>query len=62
MGVTEIRPYFMQIISHNSMNVHRIPTKRGTEIHINSPFKCANFQPDWNTHWCFMVDFVKCVK
>ena len=21
---------------------------------------CAEFQPDWNTHWCFMVEFTKC--
>ena len=37
------------------MNVHRIPTKRGTEIRLNSPFKCAKFQPDWSTHSCFMA-------
>ena len=33
----------MQIIGHNSVNVHRIPTKVGTEIRLNEPFKCANF-------------------
>ena len=32
------------------MNVHRIPTKVGTEIRLNEPFKCAKFQPDWSTN------------
>ena len=62
MGVTDLRPYFMQIISHNSMNVHQIPTTLGTEIHLNEPFKCAKFQPDWSTYSCFMADFAKCAK
>ena len=53
--MTDLRPYFTQIISHNSVNVHRIPTKVGTEIGLNEPFKCANFQPDPSTHSCFMV-------
>ena len=44
------------------MNVHRIPTKLGAEIRLNEPFKCANFQPDWSTHSCFMEDFAKCAK
>ena len=61
MGVTDLRHY-MQIIGHNSVNVHRIPTKSGTEIHLNEPFKCAKFQPDWSTHSCFMADFAKCAK
>ena len=39
MGVTDLRPYFTQIIGHNSVNVHQIPTKRGTEICLNEPFK-----------------------
>ena len=52
----------MQIIGHNSVNVHRIPTKLGTEIRLNEPFKCAKFQPDWSTHSCFMADFAKCAK
>ena len=59
VGVT---PYFTQIVSHNSVNVHQIPTKLGTEIHYNEPFKCAKFQPDWSMHSCFMADFAKCVK
>ena len=62
VGVTDLRPYFMQIIGHNAVNVHRIPTKRGTEICLNEPFKCAKFQPDWTTHSCFMAEFAKCVK
>ena len=61
MGMTEVQPYFI-IINHNSMNVHRIPTKVGSEIHCNEPFKCAKFQPDWSMHWCFMVEFEKCAK
>ena len=35
MGVTDLRPYFTRIIDHNSVNVHRIPTKIGTEIRLN---------------------------
>ena len=44
------------------MNVHRIPTKVGTEIRCNEPIKCAKLQPDWSTHLCFMVDFAKCAN
>ena len=62
MGVTDLRPYFTQIIGHNSVNVHRIPTKLGTEIRLNVSFKCAKFQPDPSTHSCFIADFEKCVK
>ena len=62
VGVTDLRPYSMQIIGHNSMNVHRSPTKVSTEIHRNEPFKCAKCQPDPNMHLCFMADFAKCVK
>ena len=36
--MTDLRPYFTQIIGHNSVNVHRIPTKVGTEIRLNEPF------------------------
>ena len=42
--MTDLRPYFTQIIGNNSVNVHRIPTKVGTEIRLNEPFKCAKFQ------------------
>ena len=62
VGVTDLRHYFTQIIGHNSVTVHRIPTKLGTEIHLNEPFKCAKFQPDTSTHSCFMADFAKCAK
>ena len=62
MGVTDLRPYCMQIIGHNSVNVHRIPTKLGTEIRLNEPFKCAKFQPDPSTHSCFIANFAKCAK
>ena len=62
MGVTDLQPYFTQIIGHNSVNVHRSPTKLGTEIRLNEPFKCAKFQPNWSTHLYFMADFVKCTK
>ena len=62
MGVTDLRLYFTRIISHNSMNIHQISTKVDTEIHLNEPFKCAKFQPDWSTHSCSMADFVKCAK
>ena len=62
MGVTDLRPYFTQIIGHNSVNVLRISTKLGTEMRLNEPFKCAKVQHDWSTHSCFMVNFAKCVK
>ena len=62
VGVTEVRSYFTQIIDHTSVTVHRIPTKLGTELRFNEPLKCVKFQPDWSTHWCFMVDFAKCSK
>ena len=62
VGVTDLRPYFTQIICHNSVNVHRISTKRGTEIRLNEPFKCAEFQPDPSTHSCFISNFAKCAK
>ena len=62
MGVTDLRLYFTQIIGHNSVNVLQIPTKVGTEIRLNEPFKCATFQLDRNTHSHFMADFVKCAK
>ena len=62
MGVTDLRPYFTQIISHNFMTVHRIVTKHGTEMRLNKSFKCAKFHPDSSTHSCFMADFAKCAK
>ena len=55
--MTDLRPYFTQIIGHNSVNAHRIPTKVGTQIRLNEPFTCAKFQPDPSTHSCFMADF-----
>ena len=55
--MTDLRPYLTQIIGHNSVNVHWIPTKVGTQIRLNEPFKCAKFQPDPSTHSCFMADF-----
>ena len=62
MGVTDLRPYFTQIIDHNSVNSYRIPSKIGTEIRLNEPFTCAKVQPDWSMHPCFIADFAKCVK
>ena len=55
--MTDLRPYFTQIIGRNSVNVHRIPTKVGTEIRLNEPFKCAKFQPNPSMHSCFMANF-----
>ena len=52
VGVTDLQPYFTQIISHNSVNVHRIPTKVGTKIHLNEPVKCAKFRPTWSMTLC----------
>ena len=60
--MADLRPYFTRIIGRNSVNVHQIPTKIGTDIHYNEPFKCAKFQPDWSMHSCFMVDFAKYAK
>ena len=62
MGVTDLRPYFTQIIGINFVNVNRIPTKLGTEIRVIEPFTYAKFQPDWSTNSCFMADFAKCAK
>ena len=41
VGVTDLRPYFTHIIGHNSVYVHRIPTKVGTTIRSSVP----NFSP-----------------
>ena len=62
MGVTDLRPYFTQIIGHNSVNVYRILTKLGTEIRLNERFKCAKFQADWSTNSCFMQSVRKEVE
>ena len=43
--MTDLRPNFTKIIGRNSVNVHRIPTKLGTEIHLNKLFTYANFSP-----------------
>ena len=60
MGVTEVCSYFMRITGHNSTILYQIPTKLGTEIHFNEPFKCAKFQLDQSTHLYFMANFAKC--
>ena len=62
VGVTDLRPYLTQIIGNNSVNVHRIPTKLGTEIRLNEPFTYAKFQPYWSTYLCFTANFAKCAK
>ena len=62
VGVTDLRPYFTHLIGNNTVNIHKIPTKVGTEILINEPFKCAKFQPGCSTYSCFMADFAKCAK
>ena len=62
MGMTELRPYFTQIVSHNSVNVHWIPTNVGTNIFLNEPYMCAKFQPNWSMRSWFMADFAKCAK
>ena len=60
--MTEVRSYFTQIVGHNSMNVHWIPTKCVTEICLNEPFKCTKCQLDRSTRLYFMTDFAKCAK
>ena len=62
MDVTDLQPYSMKKISHNSVNVHRIPTKVHTEMHLNEPFTYTKFQLDQSTCLHFMADFVKYVK
>ena len=62
MGMTDLRPYFTQIIGHNSVNVYQIPTKVGTEICLNEPFKYTKFQLDRSMRLQFKADFVKCAK
>ena len=62
MGMTGVQSNFTQIISHICVILYRIPTKRGTEIRLNKPFKCTKFQLDRNTRLYFMADFAKCVK
>ena len=62
MSVTDLRPYFTQIIGHNSVNVRRIPTQLGTEIRLNKPFTCAKFQPRPSMHSYFIAGFAKCAK
>ena len=49
MGMTDLRPYVMRIIGHNSVNAHQIPTKLGTENHCNEPLSVPNFR---STHSC----------
>ena len=60
--MTDFRPYFTQIIRHNSVNVHRIPTKLGTEIRLNEPFKYVKCQSDWSMNLCFIADFANVRK
>ena len=62
MDVTDLQPYFTQIIACNSVNVPRIPTKVGTEICLNEPYKYTTFQLDQSTHSHFMAYVVKCAK
>ena len=62
VGVTDLQPYFTQTISHNSMNVHWIPNKLGTEICLNDSVKYTKFQLDRSMHLRFMAAFVKCAK
>ena len=62
VGVTDLQPYFTQIIGHISVNVDQIPTTVGTEIRLNEPFKCAKVWPTWSMTLCFMADFAKSVK
>ena len=62
MGMTGVQSNFTQIISHICVILYWIPTKRGTEIRLNKPFKCTKFQLDRNMRLYFMADFAKCVK
>ena len=52
----------MEIIGHNSVNIHQIPIKFGSEICRNKPFKYTKFHLDQSTRLHCMADFVKCAK
>ena len=45
VGVTDLRPYFTHIFGHNSVNVHRIPTKLVLRSVLMSPSSVPNFIP-----------------
>ena len=52
----------MQIIGHNSVNVHQIPTKLGTDIQLNELFKYTKLQYDRSMCLHFMAGFVMGAK
>ena len=43
--MTDLRPYFTQIIGHNSVNVHRIPKKLVQRSALMNPLRVPNFSP-----------------
>ena len=43
VGVTDLRPYFTQIIGNNSVNVHRIPTNLVLRFAVMSPVRVPYF-------------------
>ena len=47
VGMKYLWPYFTWIIGHNSLVLHLILYKVGTEIHFNEPFMHSKFQLDW---------------
>ena len=49
--MTDLLPYFTQIIGHNSVNVHRIPTKVCTEIRLNESFKFSPIRARIRVLW-----------
>ena len=61
VDVTDLRLFYIKI-DHNSINLHRIPTKSGTETCFNEPFMCTKFQLDRRMHSQAMAEIVKCAK
>ena len=43
VGMTDLRPYFTQIIGHNPVNVHQIPTMLVLKFALMSPLSVPNF-------------------
>ena len=63
VGITDLWPDFMRIIGHNSINLHQISTKVGTEIHFLKSLLCVpSFSFIWSMHLFFMAEFAKCAK
>ena len=54
--------FFTWKIDHNSIKLYQIPTKFGTEVHVNKFFMCIKFHLDQSMHSHFMGENAKCAK